>query len=213
MLRYMKKNIWILIVLAMVTNLISCGVIGSTSRKSVPGIPDPIQKEASGGTSFELDGYTVNIDYKYSYDISALVVSTHEYSDYDIAGKLAPKDLALAWGPVAEYNDRIDFNWSQSNRWYYWETKTYDEINVVGGVDGVSQHSANNHLIAADDTVKKQIKSINAGDYVNIKGYLVNLSAAKPDGTNFWWNSSKERTDTGDGSCELIYVTSVEWLE
>ena len=83
----------------------------------------------------------------------------------------------------------------------------------MGGVDGVSQHSANNHLIAADDTVKKQIKSINAGDYVNIKGYLVNLSAAKPDGTNFWWNSSKERTDTGDGSCELIYVTSVEWLE
>ena len=159
-----------------------------------------------------MDGFDVKIDYLYSYDISALVVGTRSYSDYDIGGKLAPKDLALAWGKVAEYNDRIDFHWSQSNRWYYWQVNTYSEIEAVGGVDGVSQHSANNHLIAADETVKAAIKSINAGDYVRIKGYLVNVSASKPDGTNFWWNSSTERTDTGDGSCEVIYVTSVEWL-
>ena len=193
--------------------LTGCGsVSGQTSRASVAGIPDPVQKEAKGSTSFDLDGFDVKIDYLYSYDISALVVGTRSYSDYDIGGKLAPKDLALAWGKVAEYNDRIDFHWSQSNRWYYWQVNTYSEIEAVGGVDGVSQHSANNHLIAADETVKAAIKSINAGDYVRIKGYLVNVSASKPDGTNFWWNSSTERTDTGDGSCEVIYVTSVEWL-
>lgn len=191
-----------------------CGTItGTTSRKAVAGIPDPVQSEASGGTSFELDGFNVVVDYKYSYDISALVVGTHNYSDSDLSGKLAPKDLALAWGSVAEYNDRIDFHWSQSNRWYYWKTNTYDEINVVGGSDGVIQHSANNHLIPADDTIRDAVKQIDAGDYVRLKGYLVNISASKPDGTNFWWNSSTSRDDTGDGSCEVIYVTSVEWLQ
>ena len=201
-------------VIIMLIFLSGCGTIsGDVSREAVAGIGDPVQEEASGSTSFELDGYTVKVDYKYSYDISALVVGTHAYSDSDIAGKLVPKDLALAWGKVAEYNDRINFHWSQSNRWYYWKTNTYEEIEPVGGSDGVSQHSANNHLIGADDTVKDSIKSIKAGDYIRIKGYLVNVSASKPDGTNFWWNSSTSRDDTGDGSCELIYVTSVEWLE
>lgn len=198
----------------LIWTLSGCGTItGTTSRKAVSGIPDPVQEEAQGGTSFELDGYNVQIKYMYSYDINALVVGAHKYSDSDMAGKLAPKDLALAWGKVAEYNDRIDFHWSQSNRWYYWKANSYSEIDVVGGTDGVSQHSANNHLIGADDTVKADIDKIDAGDHIRLKGYLVNVYASKPDGTNFWWNSSTSRTDTGDGSCEVIYVTNVEWLD
>ncbi len=27
------------------------------------------------------------------------------------------------------------------------------------------------------------------------------------------WNSSTSRTDTGDGACEIIYVTDVKWLK
>lgn len=212
-MRKIKKSFIIIMATIVMIGTTGCGSVSKTSNRAIAGIPDPVQKEASGSTSFELDGYDVKIDYKYSYDISALVVSTHDYSDYDIGGKLAPKDLALAWGPVAEYNDRIDFHWRQSNRWYYWETRTYEEINVVGGEDGVNCHSANNHLVPANDAVKKTIKSIDAGDYVRVKGYLVNISASKPDGTNFWWNSSTERTDTGDGSCEVIYVTDVEILQ
>lgn len=182
-------------------------------RRGVAGIDDPVQKAANGNVEMEVDGYNVKISYLYSYDISALVVSTHNYSSYDLGGKLAPKDLALAWGKVAEYNDRIDFHWSQSRRWYRWRAKSYDEIEPVGGVDGVSLHSANNHLIPADSVVKSSIKRIKKGDYVRLTGYLVNVDANKADGSKFWWNSSTTRSDTGDGSCELIYVTGVEWLD
>ncbi len=211
--KIIRRQISVISVLTMLVVLSGCGTVsGSTSRRSVPGIPAPVQEAATGGTSMQVDGYDVKIDYKYSYDISALVVGAKAYGDYDIGGKLAPKDLALAWGTVAEYNDRINFHWSQSNRWYYWQTDTYDEIAPVGGVDGVNTQSANNHLVPADDTIRDAVKKIDAGDYVRIKGYLVNISASKPDGTNFWWNSSESRTDTGDGSCEVIYVTSIEKL-
>ena len=27
------------------------------------------------------------------------------------------------------------------------------------------------------------------------------------DGKTVWWNTSLSRTDSGDGSCELIYLT------
>lgn len=209
-----KRIIMPLFIIALLCILSGCGTItGDTSRKAVFGIPEPLQEEATGGTSFELDGYTVKLDYKYSYDISALVVGTREYSESDIGGKLAPKDLALAWGRVAEYNDRIDFHWSQSNRWYYWRVDSYDEIDVIGGTDGIISQSANNHLIPADDNIKDNIKKINAGDHIRVTGYLVNVNASKPDGTNFWWNSSTDRADTGDGSCEVIYVTGLEWLD
>lgn len=207
------KKFQIMVILMLIV-LTGCGGgSGSSSRRAIAGIGDPVQEEASGSTSFELDGYQVKLDYQYSYDISALVISTHDYSKSGLDGKLVPRDVALAWGKVAEYNDRINFHWSQSGRWYRWQTNSYDEIDVVGGKDGVTQHSANNHLVAADDAVKDNIGKIQAGDYIRLKGYLVNISASKPDGTNFWWNTSTTRTDDGDGSCEVIYVTDVEWLD
>ncbi|MBR1701545.1 MAG: hypothetical protein IJ716_06265 [Lachnospiraceae bacterium] len=48
---------------------------------------------------------------------------------------------------------------------------------------------------------------------MRLKGYLVNLDGSKPDGTTFYWNSSTTRSDSGAHSCEVIYVTGVEWLD
>lgn len=211
---YIKSKFANFILLCFISAALLCSCSsGGASGRSVVGLPDPIQQEATGSTSLYVDDYNVTVDYKYSYDISALVISAKEYGSYDLPGKLAPKDAALAWGVVAEYNDRINFNWSQSGRWYYWRTDAYTDIEPVGGVDGVTAHSSNNHLIPADDNVKKLVKKIKAGDCIRIKGYLVNVSADDGKGNNFWWNSSTARTDTGDGACEVIYVTNVEWLD
>ena len=209
-----NKKLYILILLVLIAVLgILWYFFGGThadSRRSVSGLSDPIQAEAAGSEQRSVGGYDITIHYLYSYDIDALVVSTHNYSGGSIGDKLAPKDVALAWGPVAEYNDRIDFHWSQAGRWYRWQVKTYDEIAIVGGVDGVTTHSSNNHLIASDSTVKRQIKKIKAGDHVHLTGYLVNIDGRKSDGSTFWWNSSTTRSDSGDGSCEVFYVTNVE---
>lgn len=195
---------------------LSVGLLRSHSRgsqRSVAGIQDPVQTETTGQRELFVDGYQLTVNYLYTYDISALVVSTHNYNSSNVGDKLAPKDVALAWGPVAAYNTNVDFHWKQSGRWYYWKVNTYEELEPVGDVAAVSSHSANNHLIGADETVKKQIKRIKTGDYIRLTGYLVNVEGKKEDGHTFQWRSSTSRSDTGAGACELIYVTGVEWLD
>ena len=182
-----------------------------TSQKyTTSNLPNPIQTKTSGKKTFELDGYQFQIKYKYTYVINALVVSSHDYKGKQLANKLSPKDVALAWGKVAEYNNSIDFHWRQSGRWYYWQT--YDSLDPVGGVDGVNSHSSNNHLIPANKSVKAAIKKIKTGDLIRLTGYLVDINARKQDGSTFWWYSSTTRKDTGAGSCEVMYVTDVEQL-
>ena len=88
-----------------------------------------------------------------------------------------------------------------------------DVLDPVGGIDGVARQCSNNHLIPADTRVKKAIKKIKKGDHIRITGYLVYIDGKKSDGTTFFWNSSTTRDDDGDGACEVIYVTDVEWLK
>ena len=183
------------------------------NRRSISGIKDPIQKEVSGQTTMEVDGYHMKIRYLYSYDISALVVHTKNYGSFDLCGKLAPIDLALAWGKVAEYNDRIDFHWDQLSRWYTFEVKSIEELDPVGGIDGTGKHSSNNHLIPADQSVRKSIRKIKTGDYIRLTGYLVSITGENGKGSTFTWSSSTSRNDTGNGACEVMYVTNVQWLD
>ncbi len=183
-------------------------------RRGIPGIPDPIQtEEEAGNVQMEVDGYNVLINYEYSYEIEALVLHTKNYTpSLSIGDKLAPKDLALGWGVVAEYNDRIDFHWGQSGRWYSWRVSSYEELLPVGGESEVSLHSANNHIIPANPTIKRQLKKIKRGDHIKMKGHLANVYASKGD-KSITWNSSTTREDTGNGACELIYVTDIQWLD
>ena len=70
----------------------------------------------------------------------------------------------------------------------------------------IESHSANMHMIPADDDIERRLKSTRAGNLVHIKGYLV--EATTKDG--FRWKSSLSRSDTGAGACELIWVESLE---
>jgi hypothetical protein len=188
------------------------GNIGG-GRRSIPNIPEPKQTDAKGGTDFVVSGYNVHADYLYAYDIEALVVHTKNYYGTDFGAKLAPRDLALAWGNVAKYNSTVDFHWAQHGRWYYWKVNTYEELSAVGSVDDVNRQSSNNHLIPANSSVKKSIKKIKTGDHIRLKGYLVSITATDSKGTPYYWNSSTSRNDTGDGACEVMYVTEVNILK
>jgi hypothetical protein len=67
-------------------------------------------------------------------------------------------------------------------------------------------HSANNHLIPADDSVRDQIAALRVGSLVKISGFLVEATHPQADHP---WRSSLTRDDTGDGACEIIYVRNV----
>jgi hypothetical protein len=185
---------------------------GRGVRRGIKGLEEPIQTEAEGSAKKFVNGYEADITFKAEYEIEALVVHTKTY-DSKVSGALAPVDLALAWGKTAEYNDRIDFNWSQSGRFYYWHVDDLDDLMPVGDVENVNNSSSNNHIIPADDSVKRTVLKIRRGDRVKLKGYLVDVYAEDGKGNTFTWNSSTTRTDTGDGACELIYVTKAEIIK
>ena len=182
----------------------------SGKQRSVSGIPEPVQEEASGGETLAIKGYEVKLSFLYSYDIEALVVHKKNYTANSLQDKLAPVDLALAWGTVAQYNQEIDLNWSQSGRFARWQVDSVEKLTPMGGMQGVQIQASNNHLIPADKYIAQKIKKIKTGDHIRIKGYLVNVRATKPNGQYFNWNSSTTRKDTGSGACELIYVKDIQ---
>ncbi|MBQ7707431.1 MAG: hypothetical protein IJT72_06605 [Lachnospiraceae bacterium] len=182
-------------------------------RRAIAGIGDPIQEETTGYIEKNVGGYEVSIYPQYTYEIEALVVHTKNYPGLGLGNKLCPRDIALAWGKVAEYNKKINFHWKQSGRWVSWQVDSYDAIDAIGGVNYVSSHCSNNHLIPADKSVRRKIKKIKKGDHIKITGYLVNIDAENKRGKTFIWESSTSRDDTGDGACEVIYVTNVIWLD
>jgi hypothetical protein len=137
------------------------------------------------------------------YKIAAIMVSRKRYHD-GWRAEIAPVDLALAWGKLAdpEYDKYITY--SQSDRWYFYGYKSESPFNN----SYVIPHSANNHIIPADENIYKAIKTIKKKQKVILEGFLVNVKGLYK-GENFWWNSSLKRTDSGDGSCELFYVKKV----
>ena len=95
------------------------------------------------------------------------------------------------------------------------------KVNAVGyrknmlnaRIKGISQHSSNNHIIAANGDIEMKVWSIRRGDHVRLKGYLVNLDGNGDGGKTYHWHSSTTRNDTGNHSCEVFYVTEVNWLD
>ena len=73
-------------------------------------------------------------------------------------------------------------------------------------VNQVMNHSANTHILPANNDIARQVKNVRRDDMVRLQGYLVQVT--KADG--FLWRSSLTRGDTGDGSCEVLWVTGVE---
>ena len=60
-------------------------------------------------------------------------------------------------------------------------------------------------MIPATDNIRRALKTINTNDLISIEGYLVNVTG-KIKNSDVWWSTSTSRSDSGDHSCEIIYV-------
>ncbi len=137
------------------------------------------------------------------YTVSAVVVSSESYSS-GWTGEIAPVDLALVWGPLADPEIRNMVKFSQRNRWYFYRFPSSFPMNN----QFIIENSANTHMIPSSENIKRALKKISIGDKIEIKGFLVKINGDK-DGKKYWWNSSFSRKDTGNGSCELLYVSEL----
>lgn len=154
--------------------------------------------------NFFSDGETnLNISALEKYSLTAMVASKTGYT-LGWNSKIAPYDLALIWGRLMDPDCLKTVRYSQNGRWYYYH---YSGDFPLDGSYIVS-HSSNNHIIPASTAILYGLASIKVGQVISLEGYLVNIDG-NDGGNTVWWHSSRTRTDSGDGSCELFYVNKI----
>ncbi len=136
------------------------------------------------------------------FELEARVLSREDYGS-GRESDLSPTDLALGWGRMmdAEVVEQIDVR--QRGRWYYWESESFPIPQTQ-----IRRSSANMHMVPANETVARELDRVTRGDRIRIVGRLVDISAE--DGWR--WRSSRTRTDTGNGACELLLLERIDWL-
>jgi hypothetical protein len=168
----------------------------SSPRQESIDQPSPIRRE--------IDGFDLKIVLKARYTLSGIVVGTERYR-MGMTGKLVPYDVAVVWGKLVEQDRYRRISWSQDDRWYVWRL----ERDAGFGTDMIIRNSSNNHLIPANDNLRKAIGLLKQGERAEIRGFLVEVEGKKG---NSWyrWSSSLSREDSGSGSCEVIYLTGLK---
>jgi len=119
---------------------------------------------------------------------------------------ISPVDFAVVWGELSKEEAKKHIRYSQNNRWYYFY---YDEESPYDCAF-ISAHSANMHILPANENIRNAVLSVCVGDYIRLKGYLVNIDGKRSDGQIVYWRSSLSRNDTGDGSCEVMWVIEIQ---
>ena len=159
----------------------------------VPEIPlqVPIAKVSLG----EVDGFA--LDAVACYELTARVLRTKRY--YSGPGSnLVPFDVAVAWGPMSDQAVLDQLTITQGNRFYFYRWQKRPPLPLKQ----IISHSANMHVISANDRVARVVRGLRPGEVVHMRGYLVNVTGPR----GFYWNSSLTREDTGHGACEVYYV-------
>lgn len=158
---------------------------------------DPIQEKITSAQVHLVGKYAVRPVARF--EVEARVLGAERYR-FDRGAALSPVDLALGWGPMSDQAILDQIQISQGGRFYRWRVKDYPIPRRQ-----IIEHSANMHMIPANDEIRKDLLAVRAGEIVRFEGYLV--VASSQDGS--LWNTSLTRTDSGDGACELVWIESI----
>ncbi len=141
------------------------------------------------------------------YKINGLVVTHNNVKGigdaYHTSKSVDLKDLCLLWGEnvVTPFLKDIKF-WSEP-----W-TCVFQSKNQEAFSSFRLDQISNNHLLAANESVKKTIEKIKVGDQIEMQGLLVDYY---PHGASeALRKTSLIREDTGNGACEVLYVESID---
>ena len=183
--------------------LLGCGpTVTGIYTEQIDTSKDPTQEEIQAPQKITLSkrGWEMTLTPLAAYDIKGIVVHRENYSS-GWNSLVSPCDVAMVWKHMAENDIFKKVSWSQSGRWYYWETGDsfpYDN-------SFIARYSSNTHIIPASDNLSRAAKSLGRWDVAELSGDLVRVDATKGS-EPYWWVSSLSRQDTGDGSCEILYL-------
>jgi hypothetical protein len=193
------KTLWLIVVAALLA-LAYYEFEYDQEITHAPGIlaPDaPQQISLSQPRIWQKDEYRITALAQFS--LEARVLSKERYW-FGREADLSPADLALGWGPLSDQNVLNRLKISQSGRRYLWWGRP-----LPLPAETIYAHSANMHILPANEEVEDLLDQICRGDVVTLRGYLVAVQA----GDGWRWRSSLSRTDRGDGACEVVWVESL----
>jgi hypothetical protein len=156
---------------------------------------EPLQSQLEAPPTLTLGDFQLFPQAEFSAEVR--VLSRERYRLGPLAA-VSPLDIAVGWGPMSDSAVLADLDISQANRFYFWH---YDHEPPIPRPD-IESHSANWHLIPANDGVWSELRGLRVGDVVKLEGLLVNVE--NPGVATF--KTSLRREDTGAGACEILYV-------
>lgn len=203
-----------LVLLAALVGLFLCLIFKDrwpASRDFLPEVfREPVQDLGDAPEPFDVaqKGYAYTVRPVAAYEIWGMAVSSHYAGSFlDITHETAKdylniKDICLLWGKNLETGAfrKLKF-WNRDFTCYYsWS-------DAASGQAFSPSHISNNHLITADEVLRKTIRSVRRGDQVHFRGWL---AAYGHKGSGSMRGTSTTRNDTGGGACETVYVTQFE---
>jgi hypothetical protein len=161
---------------------------------------DPVQRDLSGAPAVTRGAFTL----RPRADFSATVRILHrENYSFGSLATLVPTDFAVGWGPMSDSAVLAHIEISQANRFYFWRTLTWPIPR-----EQIETHSANWHVIPANDSVQRTLGALRTGSVVELSGELVDI-----EGRDGGMNTSLTRADTGAGACEILLANSARVID
>ncbi len=155
------------------------------------------------------NGVDYFIEPEYEYDLYGMIVS---YRHHDGKSRMHLRandhlnmlDVCVIWGDNTS-NRRL----RKINFWngiFTCNVETRDQE----AWDSFDMYQlSNNHLISDDDFIRDQVRGVQIGDQIHVRGYLTSYSSAQGGRRG----TSTTRQDTGDGACETLFVEQFEIVE
>lgn len=168
--------------------------------------PDPLQEplDEPDTVLMERGGQQYRVHRHHRYEVVGELLSSETYA-LTFRNPFYDVDMGLIWGPrIDDLKARYQFR--QTGRWLIWRSNSpvSDEEQ-----DYITAHIGNHHVIPAEGRreVSKALRWASAGDLVRLSGYLVDITDEHGHPVI---NSSRTRTDTGNGACEVVWVEEIQ---
>lgn len=177
---------------------------------------EPVQRDLNMNTfQIEKGEFIYTINPKYSYELYGLIVADYNSDSwFDLTHKADPlntEDICVIWGDNIKIGIYKDMKFSHGEFTCYW--KFNKKIDPSQYSDFKQNQISNNHLLPKDNAISEKIKKAKIGDQIYFKGYLVDYNVHLLSGSNQTRNTSITRDDTGNGACEVVYVTDFQIIK
>lgn len=162
--------------------------------------PDAPRQTAMGKTA-PIDYQDLQLQPLARFEFDARLLSLAWYTR-GAEADYSPVDLGIAWGRMSDSAHIDQLQWTHGTRFLNYRYMDQPPIPQRE----LDRSIANLHVLPADEYVLRRIEALRPGERVRGSGLLV--AAKRADGWH--WTSSLTREDTGNGACELIYLTAIE---